>query len=101
MTAPEYRDYEGVEDRRYPLGAGFDYDGSGYPYSISPSQTIEVLHITSAGNIVAACTLESGATVSIPLAGGVGIIDWLSIDSIEFQDPNGTTARLAGAWAGE
>jgi hypothetical protein len=101
MTGPEYRDVDTVETERYVKGGQFDEGGGSYPYTIAPDETIKVLHITDAGNIVAACDLVNGDTVQIPMAGGVGIIDWLEIDAVEFQDPNGTGARIAGSWAGE
>lgn len=90
-----------VQTNNYSAAGGFDYDGSAYPYTVNPSETIQFLHITQAGDIVAHVTTVSGDTADIPLAGGSGVIDWLEIDSVEFRDPNGTTARIAGSWGGE
>ena len=90
-----------LETNDYDQGAAFDYDGSAYPYSLNPAETIDSLIITETGDIVARITTVSEAQFDLPLAGGSGVIDDYNIDTVEFRDPNGTTARIAGGWAGE
>jgi phage baseplate assembly protein gpV len=90
-----------VQTDNYGNGDAFDYDGSAYPYSIDPAETIQELTITAAGDIIVRITTVDGDTFDLPLAGSVGVWDKWSIDSVEFRDPNGTTARIAGGWAGE
>lgn len=90
-----------METDNYPNGAAFDNDGSAYPYSLNPAETIQELNITSAGDIVARITTTGGDTFDLALAGTTASFDKWEIDSIEFRDPNATGARIAGGWAGE
>lgn len=91
-----------IETDNYTEGAGFDFDGSLYPYTINPvGQTIQVLHFTDVGAIDMEVTTISGTVFSYPLGGGVGVIDWWEIDSVTFTDPDATGAALGGAWGGE
>ncbi|WP_410765790.1 hypothetical protein [Haloferax sp. DFSO60] len=90
-----------VETDNYAHGDAFDFDGSAYPYSLNPAETIQELIITTAGDIVAHITTTGGDTFDFPLAGSVVAVDKWEIDTVEFRDPNGTAARLAGGWAGE
>ncbi|RYJ12748.1 hypothetical protein ELS19_01360 [Halogeometricum borinquense] len=90
-----------VETDNYPNGDGFDYDGSAYPYTLNPAETIQELIITIAGDVNMEITTTGGDTFSVPLAGGTGAFEKWEIDSVTFRDPAGTTARLGGGWAGE
>lgn len=90
-----------LETNDYDEGDGFDFDGSAYPYTINPSEVIHELVITSADNIDAEITTVSGTTFTLPLASSTGAFDRWNIDKVVFKDPNATTARIAGGWAGE
>lgn len=90
-----------VQTDNYEEGGAFDYNGTAYPYTVDPAETIEELVITTSGDIVARITTTSGTTFDLPLAGGSGTFDKWSIDVVEFQDPNATGDRIAGGWAGE
>ncbi|ELZ94906.1 hypothetical protein C440_07517 [Haloferax mucosum ATCC BAA-1512] len=90
-----------IETDNYAHGGGFDFDGSTYPYTLNPAETIQELVITIAGNITARITTTGGDTFDLKLAGGTGTFDKWEIDSVEFRDPNGTNSRIAGGWAGE
>lgn len=90
-----------LETNDYDYGDAFDFDGSAYPYSINPAETIHELSITTSGDIIARITTNGGDTFDLPLAGGTGTWDRWNIDSVEFRDPKGKTTRIAGGWAGE
>jgi phage baseplate assembly protein gpV len=90
-----------LETNDYDYGAGFDYDGTAYPYTVNPAETIHELVITSADDVVAEIHTNGGDVVDLPLAGTVGTFDRWNIDQVVFRDPEGTQARLAGGWAGE
>lgn len=90
-----------VETDNYHNGDGFDYDGSAYPYSVDPSETIHELVITDAGHVTAEIVTKTGDVVALPLAGNIGCWNHWAIDSITFKDPDGTNAPLSGGWAGE
>lgn len=90
-----------IETDNYSRGEGFDFDGSAYPYSLDVGFGVEVLQITTAGDVVADVTTDTGDVVEVPLAGGSGVIDFLSISSVTFRDPNGTSARVAGLLGGD
>ncbi len=90
-----------LETNDYDEGDGFDFDGSAYPYSINPAETIKELVVTTSGDVVAEITTISGTTFELPLAGGSGSFDRWNIDSVKFRDPNATGERVAGGWAGE
>ncbi|WP_058826726.1 hypothetical protein [Haloferax sp. Q22] len=90
-----------VETDNYAHGDAFDFDGSAYPYTLNPAETIQELVITTSGNVIARITTTGGDTFDLPLASGAGSFDKWEIDSLEFRDPNGTTSRIAGGWAGE
>lgn len=90
-----------IETNNYREGGGIDLDGTTYPYTIDPTFDIEVLHITGAGDIDAEVTTISGSVFTIPLNGGTGVIDWVSMDSITFKDPNATGSAIKGSYAGD
>lgn len=85
----------------YGGGDGFDFDGSGYPYTLNPAETIQELLVTESADVVARITTIQGDTFDLPLVGAVGSFEGWEIDSVEFRDPNGTAARIAGGWSGE
>lgn len=89
------------ETDNYGNGQGFDKDGSAYPYTIDPTFDIQVVHITQADNITMKVTTIQGYTFDVPLAGGTGVIDHISMDKVEFTDPNNTGARISGFVGGE
>lgn len=90
-----------LESNNYLEGAGFDHDGTAYPYTLDPAFDVQELVIMDAGDIVAHITTANGTTFDLPLAGAVAALDHWEIDSVEFRDPNGTGARIAGGVAGE
>lgn len=90
-----------VETDNYPNGDAFEDDGSGYPVAVNPADTIQELTITTAGDVYARITTTGGDTFDLALAGSIGVWDKWEIDSVEFRDPKGTGARIAGGWAGE
>lgn len=90
-----------VQTDTYPNGAGFDFDGTSYPYTVDPAATIQVLKLTQTGDIIAEMTLASGDVFTLNLRGTIGVIDDMEINSVEFQDPEGTEAAVSGGWAGE
>jgi hypothetical protein len=90
-----------LEVDNYGDGGAFDHDGSAYPYTLDPEQTIQELIITTAGDIVARITTVEQDTFDLPLAGARGAFDKWEIESVEFRDPNATASRIAGGWAGE
>jgi len=90
-----------VQTDNYTSAAGFDFDGSNYPYSVNPSNfDIQEVVITTAGDIDLQFDTVNG-TVTVPLAGGVGSFDKLTAQSITFRDPNATGARIGGLVVGE
>lgn len=90
-----------VQTDNYQAGEAFDFDGSAYPYSLNPAETIQELLITDAADVIARITTIQGDTFDFPLAGTTGSFEGWEIDSVEFRDPNTTTARVSGGWAGE
>jgi len=90
-----------VQTDNYQAGDAFDFDGSAYPYVLNPAETIQELAITASDDIVAHITTIQGDVFDLPLAGTVGSWEGWEIDEVEFRDPNGTAARVAGGWAGE
>lgn len=85
-----------------------NYDNGGsfsitsYPHTIDPTDSIEELIIMETGNdITLDVTTSQGNTITgIPLRGVSAAITAWDIDSITFNDPNGTGAGTYGAWAG-
>lgn len=94
-----------IETNNYKNGGGINLNpantGESYPLTIDPAFDIEVLHITGSGDIEAEITTVSGNIFTIPLNGGTGVIDWFSMDSITFKDPNATGAKLKGSYGGD
>lgn len=90
-----------IETNNYTGATALDEDGSAYPYTLNPATTGEVLWITQAGDVDAKFTLKDGSTETVRLAGGTGVIDWWSFDSVEFTDPRGTSAEIAAAAGGD
>jgi hypothetical protein len=90
-----------IETDNYQSAAGFDFDGSAYPYTINPAETIQELFVTQSAKIRAVITTTSGEVATIPLNGNTIVLDKIEIDSVVFQDPNGTAAPISGGWTGE
>lgn len=90
-----------VQTDNYEAGAAYDFDGSAYPYQVNPAETIQELLVTRSADVVARITTIQGDTFDFELAGTTGSFEGWEIDQIEFQDPNGTAARISGGWAGE
>jgi hypothetical protein len=90
-----------VQTDNYNSAAGFDFDGSSYPYSVNPSNfDIQELVVTTAGDIDVEFDTVNG-TVTVPLAGGVGSFDKLTAQSVTFKDPRATDSRIGGLVVGE
>lgn len=90
-----------LETNDYDHGDGFDFDGSAYPYSVNPAETIHELLLTEAGDIDATITTVGGDTFSVRMRGSTAAFDRWNIDEVTFQDPRGTASPVSGAWAGE
>lgn len=90
-----------VETDNYPHGDAFEHDGTAYPYTVNPAATIQELTIIESGDMYARITTTGGDTFDLPLRGGHGVWDKWEIDEVEFVDPDGTGAAIAGGWAGE
>jgi hypothetical protein len=90
-----------VQTDNYQNGGTFEYDGSAYPYSLNPAETIQQLSFTESGGVYARITTIQGETFDLALNGTVGSWEGWEIDSVEFRDPDATAAALAGGWAGE
>jgi hypothetical protein len=93
-------DVRGTASDRFEAGDAADEDGSAYPYTVDPAETIKELGVEPGAEIVAEITTTGGDTFVVPVTGKV-IWDRWDIDSVEFQDPDGTAARLIWWWAGE
>jgi hypothetical protein len=89
----------------YPYGGGFDFDGSAYPYTIDTANTqaatFQEIYLTDADDIDMTIKTALGDTFTIPIKGTIGSWDGFEIDTVTFEDPNGTAAALSGGWAGE
>jgi len=90
----------GTASDRFESGDASDKDGSAYPYTVSPGATIKELAVDPGAEIAAEITTTGGDTFTVPVTGKV-IWDRWDIDSVEFQDPDATGARLIWWWAGE
>jgi hypothetical protein len=90
-----------IETDNYTGGESLDVDGSAYPYTLSPAFTAEVVWIREAGDVDATITYVDGTTTTLRLHGGTGVVDWWSIESIEFTDPRATAASLSVSAGGD
>jgi len=90
-----------VDTNHYDAGDAGDEDGSSYPYTIDPAETIKEFAFAIVGaEIAAKITTTGGDTFTVPVASPT-VVDRWDIDSVELQDPNGNAARIAWWWAGE
>ena len=85
----------------YPNGNSRDEDGSGYPYSENPTETIRELgfQIVSAP-VDVTITTTGGDVFTIPVASETVLNRW-AIESVEIADPTNAAARVSWWWAGE
>lgn len=90
-----------IETDNYDRGIGIDEDGTTYPVEINPPWTIQIVWFTQIGDVVAEITTDSGDEFEVPLRGGVGVIDWIEIDSLRLTDPRNTQAAVSGAVGGD
>lgn len=90
-----------IETDNYPNGDAFSFDGTAYPYTVNPAETIQELIITRSADVVARITTTGGDTFDIELAGSLPSFNFWEIDQVEFRDPDLTGAAIAGGWAGE
>lgn len=90
-----------METDNYEHGGAYSFDGSAYPYSVNPAETIQELWVTRSADVVARITTTGGDTFDLELAGRPIVSDKWEIDSVEFRDPNGTTDSISGGYAGE
>jgi hypothetical protein len=90
-----------IDTNDYQAGDAGDEDGSAYPYSINPAETIkEFVFVVVGAEIEATVTTTGGDTFSFPVPSTMGFDRW-DIDSVELSDPNGSNARVAYWWVGE
>lgn len=90
-----------IETDNYDTGEGFDFDGSDYPYTVDPSFTAEIMQLMETDDILIQITTVKGNTFDFKPVGGTGIVDWVSIDHIDIEDPEGTGARVVGVLGGD
>jgi hypothetical protein len=90
-----------LETNNYTEGDSFSFDGSAYPYLLNPPETIQELVVVKSAAIVIQIETKSGTTFDLDLSGSSGVFNHWAINSLEFKDPNGTTAAISGGWAGE
>jgi hypothetical protein len=90
-----------IQTDNYETATAFDKDGSSYNYSFNPSFTVQELVLTQSGDVDAEITTTSGDTFVLRTHGTTLTLDTVSIDSIVFKDPRGTSARLTGVIIGE
>lgn len=85
----------------YPNGNSHDEDGSAYPYTESPAETIRELgfQVVSAPVDVTIETI-AGDVFTVPVASETVLNRW-AIESIEIADPTNAAARVSWWWAGE
>jgi len=90
-----------LDTNHYDAGDAGDEDGSAFPYTIDPSETIKEFAFAIVGaEIAAKITTTGGDVFTVPIASPT-VVDRWDIDSVELQDPNGNAARIAWWWAGE
>jgi len=90
-----------LETNDYDHGDGFDLDGSAYPYTVNPAETIHELIFIEVDDIDATITTVGGDTFSVRMRGSTGAFDRWNIDKVVLEDPRATAAPVTGAWAGE
>jgi hypothetical protein len=90
-----------IETDNYSHIGTFDHSGGNYPYTVDPAEVIQEINFTAAGDIVAVIHTTGGDSERLALAGVVGSFDKWEITKIVLEDPKGTSARVAGGWAGE
>jgi len=80
---------------------GDDFDGTAYPYTLDPEETIQqVLLSIVKTEVDIEITTTDGDIVTIPV-NSKSSIDSYSADKVEIKNPNDATKRVAGGWAGE
>lgn len=80
---------------------GESFDGSSYPYTFDPAETIQQILLSVVNTEVdVEITTTEGDVVTIPV-NSKSTIDSYSAESVSIQNPDDATARTAGAWAGE
>lgn len=85
----------------YPRGDVLQVDGTAYPYTVDPEETIEELLIHNVGaQIDAVITTTGGSQFAIPIDNPAVFNRW-AVEKVQFVDPNNTSAQLAVSWAGE
>jgi hypothetical protein len=90
-----------IETNNYVEGDGFSFDGTAYPYTVNPPESIQELVIVECGDIVAEIETASGTTFDLELVGSAAVFNHWAINSVTFRDPLGTGAVISGGWAGE
>jgi len=86
----------------YTAGNCRDEDGSAYPYSENPPETIRELGFQVVGGPVdVQITTTGGDVFTVPVETSGTVLNRWAIDSIEITDPTGNAARVAWWWAGE
>jgi hypothetical protein len=91
---------ETQSETTYPQGGDFNKDGSAYPYTLNPAETIQELILTKIGDIELTVTTSGGDTIVVDVDSAAVFNRW-EIASVQFSDPNATSAQLAASWAGE
>jgi hypothetical protein len=85
----------------YPNGGVVNEDGSAYPYTLDPSETIEELIIQDVDpDVDVVITTTGGDTFTLPVSER-GVFNRWQIETVEFKDPTGTAASVGAVWGGE
>jgi len=88
-----------ISSNSFPFGGAGD--GSSYPVTIDPAETIRELALPIvAAEVSVEITTTGGSTFAVPVASPT-VLDRWAIASAEIQDPNNNAARTAYWWAGE
>lgn len=90
-----------LDTNDYPEGDASDEDGTTYPVTINPAETIKEIGFQIVdGEIAIDVTTVSGTTFTVPVA-SPSVYDKWDIDEITLRDPDNNGGRVAWWWAGE
>lgn len=92
-----------MQTDNYEAGAGFEFDGSNYPYEITAGSVnaIQEVILSQVGDVDMVIDTVQGDTISLRLDGAYGRYQTWEMETVTFYDPRATGAALYGAWGGE
>ena len=92
---------ESVDANHYPSGGAVVEDGTTYPVTIDPTETIKELGFQIvAAEIEVSITTTGGSTFTFPVASETAFDTW-DVDSVELTDPKNNESRTVVWWSGE